>query len=135
MDQQRLLERFLRYVKVPTTAREATDDYPSSPGQLELGRMLVAELRAMGLADAGQNRHGIVLATVSATVSEAVPTIAFCAHLDTSPEMPGEGIRPRVIGNYPGGDIPLPGDPSQVIRVAENPELDELHGYTLVTTG
>jgi len=134
MDRRRLLDRFLRYVKVPTTAREATDDYPSSPGQLELGRMLLEELRVIDLADARQNQHGIVLATVPATVSQAVPTIAFCAHLDTSPETPGDGIHPQVIDNYPGGDIPLPGDSTQVIRVGENPELDELRGCTLVTT-
>jgi tripeptide aminopeptidase len=134
MNEQRLLDRFLRYVKVHTTADDATDRYPSSQGQLDLGRMLVEELRQMGLADAAQDEHGIVLATVPATVKRPAPVLAFNAHLDTSPETRGEGVKPQVIRNYGGADIPLPGDPSKVIRVAESPELKELVGKTLITT-
>ena len=66
MNHQRLLERFLRYVQIDTTARPDAEDYPSSPGQLDLGRLLLGELQALGLADARQNRHGIVLATIPA---------------------------------------------------------------------
>jgi tripeptide aminopeptidase len=134
MNDERLLERFLRYVKIDTTAREGSETYPSSPGQLELGRLLVAELRAMGLADAGQDENGIVLATVPGTVRRPVPVIAFCAHLDTSPETTGAGVRPQVIRNYRGGDIDLPGDPDRVIRMADNPELEKLIGRTLITS-
>jgi tripeptide aminopeptidase len=134
MNEQRLLDRFLRYVKVHTTADDSTDAYPSSPGQFELGRMLVEELREMGLADASQDEHGIVTATVPATVKRPAPVVALNAHLDTSPETSGEGVNPQVIRNYPGGDIPLPGNPSKVIRVAESPELKDLAGKTLITT-
>jgi tripeptide aminopeptidase len=109
MNRQRLLERFLRYVSIDTTAREDAVDYPSSAGQLELGRMLVEELHALGAADAQQDQHGIVLATLASTMRKpggvAPPTIAFCAHLDTSPEMPGAGIKPRVIENYAGDEL------------------------------
>ena len=110
------------------------DDYPSSPGQLELGRLLVDELHAVGLADARQDEHGIVLATIPADGNGSPPSIAFCAHLDTSPETSGKGVKPQVIGDYAGGDIVLPGDPGRVIRAADNPELDALRGRTLITS-
>ncbi|MBW3599709.1 MAG: peptidase T [Planctomycetes bacterium] len=134
MNEDRLLDRFLRYVRIHTTADDATDRYPSSDGQLELGRMLVAELRAMGVADAKQDEHGIVTGTVPATIDRMAPVVAFNAHLDTSPETSGEGVKPQVIRNYPGGDITLPGDPSKVIRAKESPELNDLRGRTLITT-
>jgi tripeptide aminopeptidase len=136
MSNERLLERFLRYVRVDTTARDEAGVYPSSPGQLELGRMLVAELHAIGLVDAAQNAHGIVTATVPASAASFAdaPVIAFNAHVDTSPETTGKDVKPQVIRNYAGGDIALAGDASRVIRVADNPELASLVGKTLVTT-
>ncbi|MGA2060651.1 MAG: peptidase T [Thermoguttaceae bacterium] len=134
MNQQRLLERFLRYVRIETTAQADAGIYPSSPGQMELGRLLLAELKAMGLSDARQDRHGIVLATIPSTVDGVQPAIAFCSHLDTSPETSGKNIRPQVIENYSGGDLALPGDVNQVIRVADNPELPALRGRTIITS-
>ncbi|MGD0516105.1 MAG: peptidase T [Thermoguttaceae bacterium] len=134
MNRQRLLERFLRYVRIDTTAQAETEVYPSSPGQMELGRLLLAELKAMGLSDARQDRHGIVLATIPSTVDYTIPTVAFCAHLDTSPETSGKNVRPQVIENYSGGDLPLPGNRDQVIRAADNPELPALLGRTIITS-
>jgi tripeptide aminopeptidase len=133
MNSQRLVQRFLRYVRVDTTAGSETAGYPSSTGQLELGRLLVAELCDMGIADAVQNEHGIVLATIPATASRAAPTIAWCSHLDTSPETTGANVKPQVIVNYQGGDISLPGDSTRVIRTADNPELNGMIGRTLIT--
>ncbi len=129
-----LLDRFCRYVRIDTTAVENAGTYPSSPGQLELGRMLAEELRAMGVRDAAQDEHGIVVATLPATVSHPSPTIAWIAHVDTSPETTGRNVKPIIHENYQGGDIVLPGDPSKVIRVSDNPELLNLKGHTLVTT-
>jgi tripeptide aminopeptidase len=129
-----LLDRFCRYVRIDTTAVENAGTYPSSPGQLELGRMLVEELRALGIPDAVQDEHGIVLATIPATVTHDAPAIAWIAHLDTSPETTGRNVRPIVHENYDGRDIVLPGDPSKIIRVSDNPELFYLKGKTLVTT-
>jgi tripeptide aminopeptidase len=134
MNRQRLLERFLRYVRIETTAQADAEVYPSSPGQMELGRLLLSELKAMGLSDARQDRHGIVLATVPSTVDGSRPAIAFCSHLDTSPETSGKNIRPQVIENYTGGDLTLPGDTKQVIRVADNPEMPALRGRTIITS-
>jgi tripeptide aminopeptidase len=134
MNAERLLDRFLRYVKVDTTARDGAGTYPSSPGQLELGRLLLAELKEMGLKEAQQDEHGLVYATLPATVDHDAPVVAFNAHVDTSPETTGKNVRPQVIRGYAGGDITLPADTSKVIRTAENPELNRLHGKTLVTT-
>ncbi|HVX10328.1 MAG TPA: peptidase T [Pirellulales bacterium] len=134
IDQNRLLERFLRYVKVDTTAGDGGSGYPSSPGQLELGRMLLDELRAIGLADAAQNEFGIVMATLPATCDRAVPVIAFNAHVDTSPETTGANVKPQVWRHYDGRDIVLPGDTGKVIRVAANPELAGLAGRTIITS-
>jgi tripeptide aminopeptidase len=129
-----LLDRFCRYVRVHTQADESAGTYPSAPGQRELGRMLVAELQALGLRDAAADAYGIVLATLPATMSQPVPTIAWVAHLDTSPETTGRDVKPIVHATYDGDDIVLPGDPSKVLRVSDNPELAHLKGATLITT-
>lgn len=134
IDQERLLQRFLRYVRIDTTAREGQSMYPSSPGQLELGRMLRDELLTLGLADAIQTDMGIVLATLPATIDRPVPVVAFNSHVDTSPETTGANVQPQVIRNYPGGDISLPGNPQAVIRTADDPELNALIGSTIITT-
>ncbi|HBI46805.1 MAG TPA: peptidase T [Planctomycetales bacterium] len=129
-----LLDRFCRYVRIHTQADEAATTYPSTPGQLELGRLLTQELRDMGLNDAEQDEHGIVLATIPATMKHAVPTIAWIAHVDTSPETSGLNVKPVVHAPYDGRDIVLPGDPSRIIRIADNPELNTLQGKTLITS-
>lgn len=130
-----LLDRFCRYVRIDTTAIEGALSYPSSPGQWELGRLLVEELRALGVQQVEHDEHGIVLADLPPTPGrENAPAIALLAHLDTSPETTGKNVRPIVHRNYGGGDIVLPGDSSRVIRVAECPELEQMIGKTLVTT-
>ena len=134
MNTRRLLQRFLRYVKIDTTSRMDAKTYPSSPGQLRLGRLLVRELKSMGIEDAQQDKFGIVLATLPATVAGPAATIAFCSHIDTSPETTGKDVKPQVIRKYRGGDIVLPANPQQVIQVSENPELEKAIGHTLITT-
>jgi tripeptide aminopeptidase len=128
-----LLERFLRYVKIDTQADEKSNTYPSTPGQLELGRLLRDELLTFGLKDAVQNEFGIVFATVPGNVPGA-PTVAFNSHVDTSPETSGRNVKPQVIRNYAGGDIVLPGDASKLIRFDETPEIQGLVGKTIITT-
>ena len=129
-----LLDRFCRYVRVTTQADEKSGVYPSSPGQLELGKMLAQELRQMGLRDAEQDEHGIVMATIPATENSTAPQIAWIAHVDTSPETSGVNVKPIVHANYDGKDIILPGDPNRVIRIAETPELAKLVDKTIITT-
>lgn len=130
----RLLDRFLRYVRIPTTANPQADCYPSSPGQLDLGELLAEELRTMGAEEVEHDEHGLVWATIPSSVARSVPTILFNAHLDTSPEAPGDCVRPQVIYDYRGGDIRLPGSADHVIRVDSTPVLNELLGHTLITT-
>lgn len=129
-----LLDRFCRYVRIDTQADEASRTYPSSPGQLELGRLLVRELQEIGLRDAAVDEHGIVMATIPATQTRLAPVIAWIAHLDTSPETSGRNVNPVVHRYYDGGDITLLGDPTKVLRVADNPDLANYHGQTLITT-
>jgi len=132
----RLLGRFLRYVQIDTTACDAAGMYPSSPGQLLLGKLLADELREMGLKDVKHDEHGLVWATLPATAAaqgnRPLPVVAFNAHLDTSPETTGKNVKPHVIRNYAGGDIRI--SPQAVITVADNPELNGLVGKTLITT-
>ncbi len=131
MDQ--LLDRFCRYVKVETSAMEGSETYPSSLKQLDLGKILAEELRALKLSDVSMDEHGIVMAGIPGTVTNA-PTIAWLAHMDTSPEAPGANVKPVVHKNYDGKDIVLSGDTSKVIRVAETDGLAELKGKTIITT-
>ena len=134
INQDRLLERFLEYVRVNTTANPDTDEYPSSPGQWELGKLLVEQLKEMGLENVKQDEFALVSATLPAGPNVDCPVVAFNAHLDTSPETTGDGVQPQVIRDYGGGDIVLPGDSTKVITEKENPELKSLHGCTLITT-
>jgi tripeptide aminopeptidase len=129
-----LLDRFCRYARVYTQADEKSGTVPSSAGQLELGRMLKDELLALGLRDATHDEHGIVLATLPASVRHPAPTVAWIAHVDTSPETTGLHVKPVIHRDYGGGDIVLPGDPSKVLRAADNPELAALKGKTIITT-
>jgi tripeptide aminopeptidase len=134
MNRERLLQRFLQYVRIDSTANEQASTYPSSPGQLKLGRLLVEQLLQMGLSDARQDQHGIVWATVPGNVPGKPPVVAFNSHVDTSPETSGANVQPQVIENYDGRDLVLPGDRSKVITTAACPELLGCVGQTLVTT-
>ena len=132
INRTRLLERFLQYVRIDTTAVEDTDRYPSSDGQHILGDLLVQQMKSIGIADAAKDSWGIVTGTVPGN-SDA-PMIAFNAHLDTSPETTGKNVQPRVIENYDGQDIALGGDSSHTITVAACPELADVKGKTIITT-
>ena len=126
-------ERFLRYVQIDTQARGGVDEVPSTQKQLDLSRLLVEELEALGAADVEIDEHGIVFATIPATVSHDVPVFGVLAHVDTSPDASGAGVTPQVI-RYEGGRVPLPGDESVVLDPDESPELKEHVGHDIVTT-
>ncbi len=129
-----VLERFLRYVQIDTQSNEEAESYPSTAKQFDLLRPLVDELRALGLADAAIDEWGYVTATIPATSPKTeVPVIGFIAHVDTSPEMPGAGVKPIVHRNYQGQDLVLPDDPTAVLRYADNPHLAEQIGNDIVT--
>jgi tripeptide aminopeptidase len=132
INRDRLLERFLRYVRVGTSADPLSDQYPSSSGQAELNRLLADELAAMSIMDAHMDENALTWATVPATNGGGTPTVALVAHVDTSPESPGDNVKPQVIKSYQGGDIEL--DSGAVIEVASARELEGLVGATLITT-
>jgi tripeptide aminopeptidase len=125
-----VLERFLRYVQIDTQSDPSSTTYPSSANQLELSRLLVAELHELGVSDALLTQHGYVFATVPGTG----PVVGVIAHVDTAPSTPGSGVKPLVHGPYDGEPIVLPGDSSQVLDPSELPELAARVGHTIVTS-
>jgi tripeptide aminopeptidase len=126
-------ERFLRYVAIDTQSDANSTTTPSTEKQKDLGRVLVADLLAIGLSDAELDEHGYVYATLPATSAKAVPVICLCSHIDTSPECTGAGVKPQIVRDYRGTDIVLPGDPAQVIRFAEHPALRTQIGNDIIT--
>jgi tripeptide aminopeptidase len=127
-----LLERFARYVRIESTAQRDRTQSPSTPGQLELGRMLVHELRAAGLDDAALDDNGYVVATLAATVDDA-PVIGLIAHVDTSPDAPGAGVEPLVHRDYDGAAIPLPKG-GTVLDPATAPALAAKVGHDIISS-
>jgi tripeptide aminopeptidase len=126
-------ERFLRYVKIDTQSDPASPTCPSTEKQKNLGRVLVEELKAIGISDAELDEHGYVYATIPATTDKNVPALCFCSHMDTSPDCTGENVKPVVHSNYQGNDIVLPADPSQIIRTADHPALLQQIGNDIIT--
>ena len=129
-----VLDRFLRYVVIDTQSDAGSPTQPSTAKQKELGRLLVDELLGIGVSDAHLDEHGYVYATIPSNTDKAVPVICFCSHMDTAPDFTGTNVRPKVLHNYDGGDIQLSGDRKQVIRVTENPALNDQIGNDIVTT-
>lgn len=127
-------ERFLRYVTIDTQSDPESPSSPSTEKQKDLGRVLVTELKAIGVADAHLDDYGYVYGTIPANTDKKVPVICFCSHMDTSPDVTGKDVKPQVMKNYRGGDITLPGDTSQVIRFAEHPALKNQIGNDIITT-
>ena len=132
MNRTRLLDRFLQYVQIDTTASETSDTYPSTPGQLKIGELLVEQMQAMGITDAAQDEFGIVTGTVPGNTP--APTIAFNSHVDTAPDTTGKNVKPNVIEDFDGNDIQLSGDPTKIITAATCPELPAAKGKTIITT-
>src|SRR3712207_936676 len=127
------LERFLRYVRIDTQSDPHSTTYPSTMKQLHLSRLLLEELRELGLEDAELDEHGYVMATVPATIDGEVPAIGLIAHVDVVPGVPAENVRPQVV-RYEGGRLPLPGDESVALDPEESPQLADHVGHELVTS-
>jgi len=129
-----VLERFLRYVQIDTQSDPNSETFPSTAKQRNLSNLLAEELRALGVADAHVDEHGYVYATIpSNSDRKDVPVICFCSHVDTSPDVTGEHVKPIVHRNWDGSDIILPDDHSQVLRIGELHDLDQQIGNDIVT--
>ena len=127
-------ERFLRYVQIDTTADPEATCFPSTEKQKDLSRLLVTELKAMGIVDAEMDQWGYVYATIpSNSENKSIPTICFCSHVDTAPDCSGTGVKPLVHRNYQGQDIILPDDNSQIITTAKHPYLNSKIGDDIIT--
>jgi tripeptide aminopeptidase len=127
-------ERFVRYAKIDTQSDASSPTCPSTEKQKDLLRLLVEELKAMGIHDAVMDENGYVYATIPSTTEKKVPVLCFCSHVDTAPDCSGTNVKPQIHRNYQGGDIVLPGDPSQIIRVTEHPDLKSMIGHDIITT-
>jgi tripeptide aminopeptidase len=129
------MDRFLRYVKIDTQSAEDAGKSPSTEKQLVLARLLETELKALGVQSVRISGEGIVYGMVPGNLPDnnAVPTIGFIAHMDTSPAVSGANVSAIIHKNYQGGDIVLPNDKTQVITVAQNPDLKNLIGDDIIT--
>jgi len=129
-----MIDRFLKYVQFETTSSEDASTTPSTPGQMTFARALEEELRAMGLADVTLDANGYLFASLPANTTRQIPTIGFIAHLDTSPDMSGAGVKPRIVKNYQGSDILLCAEDDIVLSPLQFPELYDHIGEDLIVT-
>ena len=129
-----LLERFLKYVSIHTTSDENTGLVPSTPQQMEFAKILAEELKDMGMQDVSLDKKGYLMATLPSNIDKDVPTVGFISHLDTSPDMSGKNVKPRIVENYDGNDIVLNEKESIVLSPKQFPELTMYRGQSLVVT-
>ena len=129
-----LVERFLKYVSFDTQSSEETEVAPSTPGQMVFAKYLKEELESLGLEDITLDEHGYLFATLPANIDKPVPTIGFIAHMDTSPDMSGKDVSPRIVQNYDGSDIVLCAEENVVLSPSQFPELLDHKGEDLIVT-
>ena len=129
-----LVERFLKYVSFDTQSSEETEVTPSTPGQMVFAKYLKEELESLALEDITLDEHGYLFATLPANIDKPVPTIGFIAHMDTSPDMSGKDVSPRIVQNYDGSDIVLCAEENVVLSPSQFPELLDHKGEDLIVT-
>lgn len=129
-----LVDRFLKYVKINTESSTKTHTAPSTPGQFELARELEKELCAMGLKDVSLDDKCYLMATLPANTNKKVPVIGFISHMDTSPDMTGKNVNPRIVKNYDGKDIVLNKDMNIILSPNDFPEMRDYTGQDLIVT-
>ena len=129
-----LVERFLRYVSFDTQSDENSGVTPSTPKQMVFAQYLKGELEALGLEEIELDEHGYLYATLPANTDKEVPTIGFIAHMDTSPDMTGAGVTPRIVHKYDGKDIVLCEEENIVLSPSQFPELLDHQGEDLIVT-
>jgi len=129
-----LVERFLKYVSFDTQSSEETEVTPSTPGQMVFAKYLKEELESLGLEDITLDEHGYLFATLPANIDKPVPTIGFIAHMDTSPDMSGKDVSPRIVQNYDGSDIVLCAEENVILSPSQFPELLDHKGEDLIVT-
>ncbi|MDR0269547.1 peptidase T [Paenibacillus sp.] len=131
---QEIMERFISYAKIETQSNEDSPTCPSTPGQLNLTRKLVDELKNVGLQEVTMDENGYVMATLPSNSDHDVPTIGFLSHVDTATDFTGAGVNPQIVENYDGGDIVLNSGLNIVLSPKQFPELSGYKDHTLITT-
>jgi tripeptide aminopeptidase len=126
-------ERFIRYVQIDTQSDPLSSSHPTSEKQKDLSRVLVNELKEIGIDNAEMDEYGYVYATIESNTNKQVPVLCFCAHVDTAPDASGTGVKPIVHKKYNGADIKLPDDDKQVLRKADFPYMERLIGHDIIT--
>ena len=129
-----IVDRFLDYVKFDTQSDELTNLTPSTPGQMVFAQYLEKELQKMGLEEITLDDNGYLMATLPSNIDKEVPTVGFIAHLDTSPDMSGRHVNPRIVKEYDGKDITLNAEQNVVLSPVEFPELHDYIGQDLIVT-
>ena len=129
-----LVNRFLRYVRIDTQSADEAGVTPSTPGQMDFVKMLRTELEAMNLEDITLDEHGYLFATLPSNTSRTVPTVGFIAHVDTSPDVTGKDVKPRIVEKYNGTNIVLSAEDHTVLSTDEFPELLRYVGDDLIVT-
>ena len=130
---EKILDRFLRYVSVDTQSNEESESQPSAAKELDLLKMLKAELEALGV-EVTLDEYGYVMASIPSNINKEVPAVGFIAHVDTAPDASGKDVKPQIIKNYDGGAIDLKGVPGLQLKPEEFPEMLKYVGQTLITT-
>lgn len=129
-----VIDRFIRYAKIDTQSSENFDSHPSTPGQTELGRLLVDELKAIGVETVHLDKHGYLMATIPSNMKEEVPTVGFIAHLDTSPDVSGNNVYPIIFDKYVGKELVMNKKKSITLSPREFPVLNKYIGQSVITS-
>lgn len=131
---EKLIERFIAYAKIDTQSNEESTAIPSTPGQMELAKVLEEELKAIGMTEVETDENGYLMATLPSNTAKEIPVIGFLAHLDTATDFTGKNVNPQIVSNYDGKDITLNESLNVVLSGREFPELSSYKGHTLITT-
>jgi len=129
-----VLERFLKYISIDTKSDEDSETCPSSAKQFDLAKLIVEELKQIGLTDISLDKNCYIMATLPSNIEKKVPVIGFIAHMDTSPDMSGANVNPQITENYDGGDLLLNRSLNLVLSPSEFPEMLQYKGNTIITT-
>jgi len=130
----KVIEKFIKYVKLETSSKEESATVPSTGGQLVLGKELAKELETIGLKDVTVDENGYIMATLPSNTDKQVPVLGFIAHMDTSPEISGADVKPQFVENYDGEDIVLNEEKKIILSPKDYPELKNYIGKTLITS-
>lgn len=129
-----LVERFLKYVKIDTQSNEESTTCPSTEKQFDLAKIIIEDLKEIGMSDVSMDENGYIMATLPSNIDKEVPTVGFIAHMDTAPDYSGKDVKPRIVENYDGEEIVLNESQNTVMSPVDFPELPNYKGQDLIVT-